>query len=34
MVKANDFLGRDVQAIVAKAIEDALAQQSSRKNPH
>lgn len=34
LVKANDFLGRDVQAIVAKAIEDALAQQSSRKNPH
>lgn len=34
LVKADNFLGRDVQSIVAKAIEDALAQQSSRKNPH
>lgn len=34
MVKANDFLGRDVQSIVAKAIEDALAQHSSRKKTH
>lgn len=34
LVKADNFLGRDVQSIVAKAIEDALAQQSSRKKPH